>query len=470
MKLFKQALVASAILGAFGAQAADLTDAVTKTSKQGLEVAAAAADSSIRVIVREQLEAGDRIKLVFGTGVTGLTSVAVNGSGEATATTTDNQLGIVYGSGTYKIKPISTTTASGVTTVVLEVMTGDPVTKDSSFEVQVRGANIDKAKSSAATVTYSATSGLTGNAKDTTGDNTGAFIILADQYGASVSTKANGVIQRNPATSFVSGGVTGNTNADTIVIDISDDQTLLSAATGVNVQATVTLEGDFTGAITASDVTLTNDIGTPASIAVSGVTIATDKKSLSFTITDTATAPNGIAGKYTIQLDHTATTSTIKASTFKATVVVDADSTSATNTKQEALVKADAGEWVVDATIINIPYFPVDFAGVNTSVHFANETSSAVDAIITAIDGKGVSYSTQNITGFLPKGQVTKFSHLDLQKLLKDSKGNTVPAESKLSITFNLDVEDGKVNAYAFSEKTGNGRQSLVTSQQKGIK
>ncbi|WMN61207.1 hypothetical protein NI389_07445 [Pseudoalteromonas xiamenensis] len=463
MKLFKQALLASAILGAFGAQAADLTDAVTKTSKQGLEIAAAADNTSIRVIVREQLEAGDRITLTFGKGVTGLTAVATNAAGEAQATSTNNELGIVYGSGTYKIKPISTTTTSGVTTVVLEVMTGDPVTKDSSFEVQVRGANIDKSKASEATVTYSAKSGLTGNAKDTTGDNTGNFIVLADQYGASVSTKANGVIQRNPATLFISGAVdTTNTDADTIAVKITDTQSLLSKAAGVNVQATVTIEGDF------SSTTIAGAVAAVAGTTISAPAIATDKKSISFTVTDTAGA-TGIEGTYTLTLDNNATAaSPIKASEFKATVVVDADTTSATNTKLEALVKADAGEWVLDATIINIPYFPVGFEGVNTSVHFANETSSEVDVIITANDDKGVSYSTTNQSKFLAKNSVTKVSQVQVMDLLKDSKGNKVPAGSKLSITFNFDVDKGKVNAYAFSEKAGAGRQSLVTSQQKG--
>ena len=43
------------------------------------------------------------------------------------------------------------------------------------------------------------------------------------------------------------------------------------------------------------------------------------------------------------------------------------------------------------------------------------------------------------------------------------------PAGSKLSVTFNIDANDGDVNAYAFSN-AGTGRQALVTSQEKGIK
>ncbi|WP_462164587.1 hypothetical protein [Pseudoalteromonas xiamenensis] len=424
MKLFKQALLASAILGAFGAQAADLTDAVTKTSKQGLEVGTAA-KSSLRVIVREQLEAGDRVTLTFGKGVTGITSVTTNSNGEAIQSGANNQLGIVYGSGTFKIKPISTTTTSGVTTVVLEVMTGDPITKDSSFEIEVPGINIEKTKAAEATVTYSATSGLNGNAKDTTGKATGSFVVLADQYGASVATKANGVITRSPATTFTSGGIAGSNttlgtavNADTIVLKITDDQNLLSAASGVNVQATVTIEGDFSGDIDATSVAIT---AANSAAVIANKTIASDKKSLSFTLTDQASGA-GIADSYTIELDHTGDGKTIKATEFKATVVVDADSSSATNTKQEALVKADAGEWVLDATIINIPYFPVGFEGVNTSVHFANETSSDVDVIITANDDKGVSYSTTNQAKFLAKNSVTKVSQVQVMDFLKTAK------------------------------------------------
>lgn len=455
MKLFKKALLATAILGAAGAQAADLTDAVTSTSKQGLEVASAAADSSVRAIVREQLEAGDQITLVFGKGVTGITSVAVDGSGDAAATTTDGQLGIVYGSGTYKLTPVSTTTTSGITTVVLQVKTGDPVTKDSSFEIQVRGANFVKTEAAAATVTYSAKSGLTGNAKDTTGDNTGSFIVLKDQYSASVKTKANGVIQRDNLKVFKSGAVsTANTDADTIVLTVTDTQTLLSPANSTNVLAKVTVEGDFTS--TAFD-SLTSSFVVSGPESVTNVTRATDKKSISFNIPNTTTVA-GIGGDYTITIDNAG--QDIKASNFVATITVDADNTSATNTIQEALVKADAGKWMVDATLINIPYFPVGFEGLSTSVHFANETSSAVNVIASAIDNNGKVYSAVDM-GDLAKNQVTKFS----QDKIKSAFGIAADASLKLSITFNIDADDGKVNAYAFSN-AGTGRQQLVTSQE----
>lgn len=457
MKLFKKALLATAIFGAMGVQAADLTDAVTSTSKQGLEVATAAPASSVRAIVREQLEAGDQITLVFGKGVTGITDVAVIGT-DATATTVDGELGIVYGSGTFKLTPLSVNTVSGVTTVVLEVKTGDPVTKDSSFEIEVRGANIDKAAAASATVTYSAKSGLTGNAKDTTGDNTGAFIVLKDQYSASVKTKANGVIKRDNPKVFASGADGTNTDADTIVLTIADTQTLLSPANGTNVLAKVTVEGDFSST-TFDNATLAASFAVVGSKGdtVANITRANDKKSISFEISDEA-ATAGIAGDYKITIDNNG--QDIKASSFLTSITIDADKSSATNTIQEVATKADSGKWMVDATLINVPYFPVGFEGLSTSVHFANETSVPVNVIASAIDETGKVYPAVDM-GDLAKNQVTKFS----QSKIQSAFGIAAEKSVKLSVTFNIDAESGKVNAYAFSN-AGTGRQALVTSQQ----
>jgi hypothetical protein len=42
------------------------------------------------------------------------------------------------------------------------------------------------------------------------------------------------------------------------------------------------------------------------------------------------------------------------------------------------------------------------------------------------------------------------------------------PAESNLSITFNVDANEGVVNGYAFTQKPGTGRTEISTSQQRG--
>ena len=117
MNFFKKALIATAIAGTFGTvQAADVTNAVTKTSVQGLEVAANVADSSVRVIVREQLEAGDKITLVFGKDMFDTDPTDILFASSATPTTA--RINITYGSGTFTMGNATVTTTSGVTTAV----------------------------------------------------------------------------------------------------------------------------------------------------------------------------------------------------------------------------------------------------------------------------------------------------------------------------------------------------------------
>jgi hypothetical protein len=101
MNFFKKALIATAVAGTFGTvQAADVTNAVTKSSIQGLEIATAPDDASVRVLVREKMEVGDVITLVFGKDMFSTLPVSVElGQNEAAATTA---IAIDYGTGTYK--------------------------------------------------------------------------------------------------------------------------------------------------------------------------------------------------------------------------------------------------------------------------------------------------------------------------------------------------------------------------------
>jgi hypothetical protein len=131
-------------------------------------------------------------------------------------------------------------------------------------------------------------------------------------------------------------------------------------------------------------------------------------------------------------------------------------------------IGADGGEWAVDATIINFPYLPVGYEGVQTTVQLANEGSTAVDSIVTANDKNGVKYGPFNLNtlaGFesgLPKMAVSKLSDVQLMELL------VAPAGSSLSVTFNIDANEGVVNGYGYTQKAGTGRSEVSSSQQRG--
>jgi hypothetical protein len=345
-------------------------------------------------------------------------------------------------------------TTAGVTTAVLTVLVGDPLIQDSSFEVKLTGADLDKAKASSANVTYSAVSGLTGDAKDTTGTNFGNFIVTADQYAASVKAQLDGVIERTSQTTFIRNGETA-TGTDGLTITLTDDQTLNSAAaTGV---ATVTVFGDFGNG--TAEITLPTAI---TGVTFADVGVAADKKSYSFTLTATA----GLAGEYVLLLDNAlAGSDKIKASDFTATVVFDADGAGTAATKFTAVDKGDAGEWKIDAAIINVPYLVVGKEGTSSSVHFSNLGPKA-DVIVEAVsvidaDGKAVTYDAVDLGFDLESNSVTKVSQLDLIDVLGIPAGT-----QKLSVTFNIDGKAEDVSAYAFTTSE-TGRAEISNSQQK---
>jgi len=454
MNFFKKALVATAVVASFGATAADLTDAVTAHSIQGLEVNGAS-DSSVRVIVREQLEAGDKITLTFGEGVatTGLTV-------DADGTATTGELNVVYGSGTYTLKEHADTDLAN-NILVLEVETGDPVTKDSSFEVQVPKAAYDITKTALSTVTYSAESGLTGDPKDTTGDNVGVLITTATQYGATVKSRLDGIVERTNKLTFTENGEDAgeviSVNKDTLIVDITDDQTLLSAISFSTVTGTfdVEIDGNFTDFANTDIITASQGDDTCAAETVTATKM---------TVTCAAGVDAAVDG-FTVEMTkQAAASSVLPATSFDTDLEVDfggADNLS-------LLSSEDSGAWKIDATIINVPYFPVGYTGVQSTVILANEGTVATDVIVTAIDQNGTEYGPVNLniaTAFssdLPAKTVSKVSDVLLMDLLG------APASTKLSVTFNIDASKDTVNAYAYTQKDGTGRSEVSTSQQRG--
>jgi hypothetical protein len=121
----------------------------------------------------------------------------------------------------------------------------------------------------------------------------------------------------------------------------------------------------------------------------------------------------------------------------------------------------NAGEWKLDATVINVPYFPVGYAGTSTSIHLANETGSEVDVIVSAIDDSGTVYPAVNLGAKLAAETVTKVGQSAIMSLF------SITDPTKLSVTFNIDADDGDVNGYAFTSSES-GRAQLANSQQKG--
>ena len=205
--------------------------------------------------------------------------------------------------------------------------------------------------------------------------------------------------------------------------------------------------------------------GTTGTATFAYVGIATDKKSASFTLTNTS-ATVGLAGEYEFIVDNALSGSNkIKASEFITTITVDAKLDVTTSTDLKTSDDADLGEWKIDAAIINVPYFVVGKEGTSSSVHFSNLGPEA-DVIVEAVSvidaaGDSVVYAAADLGFNLVANSVTKVSQGAIIKALDIPAGT-----QKLSVTFNIDGKATDVSAYAFTQ-TPEGRSEISNSQQK---
>lgn len=481
MKLFKKALLATAIFGAVGVNAAVLSSDALKLSAEGIAAGNVAEDQEFAVdfVVKKLTPSASVITLTFddavsladleskvGSNTVSIENKPAEGTGTVEVTSGTPLLTFSYGTGSFTFDRLVVDADAG--TITFEVNLGNPVTAESAFRLTAsEDAGVDF--SGASTISYAS------EESDGTAIETGSGILAktTSQFAFKVTTPFDGKIERSEQFDFVSGGgdVSANAGTDAILRSDTLKYTLenfvtLGAALAVT-QYDVVLEGNFDNGVDSSaDDVITKDMFSGESVATTAITsvLSANSKALTFVVKDVslddatkvkaATEDAEYKTSLVFETSNAGTTDVIIPQTgdIKAKVMVNSSFYIASD--------VDAGEWALDATVINIPYFPVGFEGLDSSVHFANESGNDVDVIITAIDTKGKKYSSKKLED-LAANSVTKVSQTKLMSLLG------VPAGSKLSVTFNIDAVDGAVNAYAFSN-AGTGRQALVTSQQNG--
>jgi len=488
MKLFKKALLATAVFGAMGAQAATISSTPLKLSAEGvaLKVAPTAGTLTFDVVVDKDHPSSSTITLNFdknvdlNDGTTALTGGAViQGVGAGTAYAGD--VGFNYGTGSFTFDDVVITdgdASKGETdSITFKVNLGNPLTADSAFRIVLGAHTFGGAPADRVLVKGESTVGYVSNKADKTQIETGSGVIAEEvsQFSFKVDTKLDGLITRDDLTSFT----LGNSNAvktDSLKYTYVNDESLGLALTGA--VSKINFAGNFKGVV-----------GTAATTALSGVSTAAAANTgaavgvLTFP-TNTATTPVVIATLDTvtqttpatpIKDTYTNTVDFLNGATSSVEIPVTGDVlasvtlSSVTNpgvtvgtTGYSVYSNVAAGEWAVDATIINVPYVPVNAANTDTFIHFANETDNEVDVIVTAIDNNGVEYGPMNLGAKLAANTVTKVSEPAMDTLF-GLKGAT----TKLSVTFNVDADKGDVTAYAVSQND-KGRTEVSTSQQRG--
>ncbi|TMO69990.1 hypothetical protein [Pseudoalteromonas aurantia] len=475
MKLLKKALLATAIVGTFGANAATVSSTPVKLSAEGVAAKKSAADVPFDVdfVIAKETAAASKIVLTFdaGVSVSDLADALDAGSenvindpntGKGTIyddgqTTGTKLVEFDYGTGSFTFDKFKANKTAN--TIEFVVNLGNPLTANSAFRMSFEGAaGVDFV--GAANVAYK--SSTTAGVEIETG--TGVLATTESQFSFKVSQPYNGLIERLEKKTFSKkGDDSTDAGIDALKLTFNDKQTKLQAALIASTN-TVELTGNFSnGGATTGTITNTENsnfaVSASGTAALSAVGSAVNQK-LTISLPDAAITNAGVDSPITVTYDSGQTK--VIPVTGAITAKVTATITNASGTPSIVIADSvDAGKWALDATVINIPYFPVGFTGLSTSVHFANESANKANVLVSAIDTDGKEYSG-SLTD-LAGNTVTKVS----QGTIMTALGLESDSSYKLSVTFNIDANTGDVNAYAFSN-AGDARQALVTSQEKG--
>ncbi len=459
MNFFKKALVATAVVASFGATAADITPSTTilELSAEGIahEVAAYAGVFDFNVKTDVATPASSTITVTFGADVD-LTNVAVTNTVDNATTAGKGDAGGImfdYGNGSFTFNNLVVDTdTDNAHFITFDVSLGQPIAQGAAFNVAFTGVGGNPEVGGVSVASYSAHDGTS---VIDTGD--GAISKAVSQFSFEVDDKLDAVIDRDDDELF-----TDATAVDTLSFTISNDESLAMSI------GTVTYTAVATGAFATLEDAQMAVTGFAAAGGGAPTSTVANEKTITLDLDDVAhVLDDGDDTDVVITFTHTAGVDNTIDATGDVSVKLTAISADFTGGLLVLDAAADGGEWSVDATIINVPYLPVGYEGVQSTIQLANEGSSDVDVIVSAIDSKGKAYGPVNLdtlAGFedgLPKATVSKLGGVKLMELLE------APAGSSLSITFNIDANEAVVNAYAYTQKAGTGRSEVSTSQQR---
>eukprot|EP00614_Pseudopedinella_elastica_P041401 CAMPEP_0181269448 /NCGR_PEP_ID=MMETSP1097-20121128/6146_1 /TAXON_ID=35684 /ORGANISM="Pseudopedinella elastica, Strain CCMP716" /LENGTH=439 /DNA_ID=CAMNT_0023369357 /DNA_START=285 /DNA_END=1601 /DNA_ORIENTATION=+ len=420
-KVFKASLLASAMAFTMGTQAATVSSPAfflsTEGVAQGLE--AVGEDLQIDVAVSVTHPSASTITLTFDSNVD-LTGVAAAAGGTVTqsagnGTGTSGDIVFSYGTGSFTFDNvvIDTTTAPTAQTITFQVNLGNPLTADSAFRININGSDTDI--SGASTLSYS--SKTAADVAIETG--TGTIASLKSQFSYAVTNGFDKRIERLNRLTFTDAVPTNTT--DVLNWTLSNDGTLGAALAGVS--ATFLLEGDMEN-IVAGELTLGGMVGAvPAAAA--------DEDEFLFSATAGEVGAVGAATPFSATFVSAA--GEIVTADFTLTATLTSTSP---GTTPITLTAADAGEWLLDASIVNVPYLPVGY-GLSPNVEIANDGSTDASIQLEAFDQNGVEYGPVTLTAVAKKKTVTKVSEADL----KTAFGLSATDKKKLSVTFILDAD-----------------------------
>ena len=356
------------------------------------------------------------------------------------------------------------------------------VTTGGSFAltgIKLKTTSVLASSSNKVTVTYSAKtaqSGLTIDAADSTGKDKVEAIVVRSQFGASVTRKANAVIDVSQDRQLFVKQITPEAlpdqdtdNKDTLVFAWANnsgdtDASPVNAGAGA---LKFEIEGDFSwldanknGTITAGEIaagaayvpSTGGDIVGAADTAA--LTLSSDFKTLTLSVTPNAT--NAFDAKHGVTFTapgKDAAKPVLVASAFKVNTIVAHTPAGGTSTATAAKSGDDAGAWTLNGSSIVVPYMVVQYGKFSNilNVHNSGAKEGAIAVDLWAEDGTVL--KTNLPAGSSKPGSIVSVVKPILDELEKTKNLNTQTKYSVRIVT-NVPAKDVTVNS-AYADVSG---------------
>jgi hypothetical protein len=482
MKLFNKALVATAVVGAFSAQAVTVSSDEILISQQGTAsgipavIAENAGDDFVLDFVVDALTpSASTITLTF-TGGVDLSNINVAsesidnnigvGQGEVNLATGSGNATFGYGTGSFTFDKFKVNTPSDADhSIEFKVNLGNPLTASSAFRLTLdtitNGIDLG---TNTAEVCYSSV-----DASGTAIENDCQQITsVVSQFSFDVTQEFNGKIERVDQLEFARNNTGSDKDRDLLKFTLQSNEDLVAAVTGAD--ANVTISGNFTG-MTATEFTDANTSFFGSNASAIAPTVNGNADEITFVVANSVLLSEGAnsatakGGEFSFNANTTSNVIPVTGDiTFKVEYTTDG---TAANTFEYTDA---AGSWSLDATVINVPYLPLGYEGTDASVHIANDGSVTANVVATIV--KYCNAFNENVTctdqmrsesvelGDVPANTVAKLS----KGVLADAFGITEP--TKVSITFNINSDAQDISAYA-TVTNDDGRSEVSNSQTK---
>lgn len=447
-KLFNASLVALAVAGTFGAQAATISSTPLQMSEQGVAAGLVAEnqDLTFDIVVDQEHPASSTITLTFDANVDLDTLAAAVGgvvtNDPALGTGQSGDISFDYGTGSFTFdNVVIDTTTVGAHTISFDVNLGNPILANSAFRVTLGNTAVDIA--GASTLSYVA------NKSDSTEIETGSGVIseTQGQFSYAVTTEYDALIDRTDRTQFIAADDTLGRD-DLMTFTLTDNATL--AASVAITSLDVKIAGDFTDLLDA-DFTLTG--GTPPTAVLN-----VDKDELTVNVLAADITSDGTVNSYTVDFSSTVPATELPITTFVGDVFVNGTAVYDT-TPYTLATNVDHGEWALDASVVNVPYLPLGYETLSANVEYSNHSNTDAEVSITAFDNEGTEYAGD--LPIAPAHTVTKYSDAQIIAALG------VEGSKKLNITFISNADADKVSVVPYYRQ-GDSRVQTINDQYKG--